>query len=127
MSPGLRVDDYYARHGRMTGTVIDQRDGESGCVHQRLAAGQVATNAAVLLGQDMHQVAVFCQHTDCPTVSVIESGVNVWSSAALTVKVALLLAHRSGGELVESPQATAVRAKKEATSARLIRMAKNLR
>ena len=49
---------------------------------------------------------------------------------ALTVATAPLLAHRSVGEeeeLGESLQATAVRAKKEAKSARLIRMDRNLR
>jgi len=69
---------------------------------------------------------VFCQHTDCPTVIVTEDGVKAKLSPALTVAAAPLGAHRLvDEELVESPQATPVRAK-EARSARSLRMGKNL-
>ena len=69
---------------------------------------------------------VFAQHTDCPSITVTEDGVNAYSVTA-TVTAAPLLAHRLvDEELVELLQATAIRAKK-ASSTRLIRMHKNLR
>src|SRR5207245_7491847 len=70
--------------------------------------------------------AVFAQHTDCPSITVTEDGVNAYSVTS-TVMAAPLLAHRLvDEELVEVLQATAVRAKK-ASSTRLIRMHKDLR
>ena len=55
---------------------------------------------------------VFAQHTDCPSVTVTEDGVNAYSVTS-TVMAAPLLAHRLvDEELVELLQATAVRAKK---------------
>ena len=69
---------------------------------------------------------VFSQHTDCPSITVMEDGVNTYSVTS-TVTAAPLLAHRLvDKELVELLQATAVRAKK-VESARPIRMDKNLR
>jgi len=69
---------------------------------------------------------VFAQHTDCPSITVTEDGVNAYSVTS-TVMAAPLLAHRLvDEELVEVLQATAVRAKK-ASSTRLIRMHKDLR
>src|SRR6266480_1774725 len=69
---------------------------------------------------------VFAQHTDCPSITVTEDGVNAYSVTS-TVMAAPLLAHRLvDEELVELLQATAVRAKK-ASSTRLIRMHKDLR
>src|SRR2546426_2970510 len=69
---------------------------------------------------------VFAQHTDCPSLTVTEDGVNAYSVTS-TVMAAPLLAHRLvDEELVEVLQATAVRAKK-ASSTRLIRDRKSTR
>ena len=71
---------------------------------------------------------VFAQHTDCPSITVTEDGVNAYS-VTFTVTAAPLLAHKSLGvdeELVELLQAMAARAKKP-KSAGLIRTDKNLR
>jgi hypothetical protein len=51
---------------------------------------------------------VFAQHTDCPSITVTEDGVNAYSVTS-TVTAAPLLAHRLvDEELVELLQATAV-------------------
>ena len=76
-------------------------------------------------------VPVFAQHTDCPSITVMDDGVNAYS-VTFTVTAAPLLAHRSAadgedGELEESLQATAVKAPMaKSASARLVRMDKSL-
>ena len=69
---------------------------------------------------------VFAQHTDCPSTTVTEDGVNAYS-VTFTVTAAPLLAHKSLGvdEEVALLQAMAARAK-EVKSAGVIRMDKNL-
>jgi hypothetical protein len=70
---------------------------------------------------------VFAQHTDCPSTTVMEDGVNAYS-VMFTVTAAPLFAHKSLGvddDIVELLQAMAARVEK-ATSSGLMRMDKNL-